>query len=126
MVHRIALIAGALALTGCASNIMKNYIGQPLQSAMVDYGPPTNAFDMPDGTRAFQWSMESTRVTPTTATTTGTAYGYGNVVNWTQRTAITGGVPITSRCNYTMFARWDDTVQTWMMTSFKKPRLDCE
>ncbi len=33
-------ITAALVLTGCASTVMKNYIGQPVESVVIDYGPP--------------------------------------------------------------------------------------
>ena len=46
-------------LIGCASEIMKGYVGRPVQDVMLDYGAPTNAFDMGDGRRAFQWIIHS-------------------------------------------------------------------
>lgn len=105
---------------------MQGYLGQPLQAAMIDYGPPQNAFDMPDGTRAFQWVMSSTYVTPTNVNNYGNAYAAGNAVNWYQNTQITGGQPITNECAYTMFARWSDAQNAWVFTSFKKPKMLCE
>jgi hypothetical protein len=124
---RVALIAAAFVmLSGCASTIMKNYVGQPLQIPMLDYGTPANAFDMPDGSRAFQWVLSSTYTPPVTATNTGNAYAVGNSVLWTQRTQINGGQPITSQCAYTMFARWDDAQNAWVITGFRKPKLMCE
>lgn len=122
---RTALVA-ALLLGGCASSVMKGYIGQPLQTVMIDHGPPANAFDMPDGTRAFQWVKSKTYVMPTTVNQTGNAYAYGPTVNWQQRTQIVGGQPITSECAYTMFARWDESQQAWVFTSFRKPKFTCE
>lgn len=123
---RILAIAAAVALTGCASQIMSGFVGQPLQQAMVKYGPPSNAFDMPDGRRAFQWAMSSTYVTPTYSTTTGNAYGYGNSVNWQTNTQITGGVPITSKCAYTLYGRWSDGANAWIVEGFEKPSFACE
>lgn len=114
----------ALALTGCASSIMKGFVGQPLQSVMIKYGAPANAFDMPDGTRAFQWIMSSTYVTPTYATNSGYATPMGNSVYWQQNTQIHGGQPITNTCAYTMFGRWNGTA--WVMTGYSKPNLMCQ
>lgn len=116
----------SLALTGCASQIMNGFVGKPLQEVMVRYGPPANAFDMGDGRRAFQWVMTSTYVTPTTAYTTGTAYGHGNSVSWTQNTRIVGGQPISNQCAYTMFGRWSDSANSWMMEGYQKPNIMCE
>ena len=38
----IAALGTAVMLTGCASKIMKNYIGAPISCVMLDYGPPEN------------------------------------------------------------------------------------
>lgn len=116
----------ALALSGCASSVMNGFVGKSVQDVMVQYGPPTNAFDMGDGRRAFQWAMTNSYVTPVTSTTTGNAYATGSNVRWMQNTQISGGVPITNTCAYTMFGRWSDTASTWVMESFQKPKLACE
>lgn len=113
-------------LSGCASNIMKGYVGKPLQTAMVQYGPPTTAFDMPDGRRAFQWVMSSTFIMPTTQTTTGTITPMGNSAMWTQNTQIYGGGPVTSKCAYTLIAQWSEASHAWMVESYAKPSLACE
>lgn len=115
-----------LTLCACASSIMQGFVGQPLQQAMIKYGPPLNAFDMGDGRRAFQWVMNSTYVTPSYATTTGNAYGIGNSVYWTQNTQISGGQPINNRCAYTLFGRWSDSTNSWLIEGFEKPNLMCE
>ena len=69
---RYTILAGLLAVVlsvgACASAIMQSYMGKPLQVVMLDYGPPANAFDMPDGSRAFQWVITSTYTTPMTVT----------------------------------------------------------
>lgn len=116
----------ALTVTGCASQIMKGYVGKPLQEAMVQYGPPQNAFDMGDGRRAFQWSMENSYTTPTFATNSGTAIPIGNSVYWTQNTQISGGQPITQKCVYTLYARWSESAHSWIVEGFAKPRYMCE
>ncbi len=123
----LAGLIGLLALGGCASGIMRGYMGKSLQEAMLDYGPPANAFDMPDGSRAFQWVMSSTYVTPTTVTQYGTARpgGFGSV-DWSSRTSIQGGQAITGTCIYTMLARWDDAANTWVFYDFRPPRVMCE
>ncbi len=115
-----------LMLAGCASNVMKGYMGKPLQEAMIDYGSPTNAFDMPDGSRAFQWVMTSTYVTPTRIANSGAVYPNGYNATWGQQTTITGGQPVTNECAYTMFAKWDDLTSTWVFTGFRKPKVMCE
>jgi len=122
---RVVLFA-ALALGGCASSIMEGFVGDPLQTAMVRYGPPQNAFDMGDGRRAFQWSMTSSYTTPTQVTNTGNAYPIGNTVWWTQNTQISGGQTFNSECIYTLYGSWDDSASVWRVTGFEKPDWTCE
>ncbi len=114
----------SLALAGCASNIMQGYVGKPIQAAMVDYGPPVNAFDMGDGRRAFQWSMTSTSTAPTFVSNSGSATPVGNSVWWTQNTQISGGGTTTRECLYTLYGRWSGSA--WVIEDFEKPRLLCE
>lgn len=125
---RNLLIISALVLTGCASSIMQGYVGKSLQEAMIDYGPPANAFDMPDGSRAFQWVMRSTYVMPTTVTNSGTVtvpYG-SDAARWSQRSQITGGQAMDSACAYTMLARWNEQQNAWIFTEYRRPRVMCE
>jgi len=126
MVRMTVMMSAALSLAGCASSIMKGYVGEPLQAAMVDYGPPANAFDMGDGRRAFQWSMTSTSTAPTMVRNSGTAVPLGNSVWWTQNTQISGGGTATTECLYTLYARWDQQTMVWRVEAFEKPRLFCE
>jgi len=123
---RAAVVILGLALSGCASSIMQGYVGQPVQQAMVDYGPPSTAFDMGDGRRAFQWAMESTGKTPTYVQNSGNVQGYGNSAWWTQNTTITGGQTVTSKCNYTLYGRWSDASNAWLIEGFEKPKFLCE
>lgn len=124
----LGVLAGLALLTGCvsASGVMKGFVGQPIQKAMVKYGPPTNAFDMPDGTRAFQWVMTDTYNAPAYATNTGSVQGYGNAAYWQQNTTIVGGGPVTSKCPYTLYANWSDAGNAWMISSYEKPSFMCE
>lgn len=107
-----------LLLAGCASQIMKGYIGKPVQAVVVDYGPPSASFDMSDGRKAFQWSRTSSYTLPTTAYTTNTAYS--------SYTTVAGGQQITEHCVYTLFARWNADREAWIVTGFNDPSLDCE
>ena len=132
--------------SGCASKIMEGYIGKDIRTVVLDYGPPENAFDMGDGTRAFQWIMRNSRTTPTyvsttgSATTTGNMYGNAyhsgqntnynanyNATTWmNSNTVISGGHTIYSKCIYTLFAKWNDEKNGWIVTGYKKPKLSCE
>ncbi len=113
-------------VAGCASQIMSGYIGQSLQEVMLDFGTPVNAFDMPDGSRAFQSVLTSSYVLPTTIAQSGNAQASGNNLNWMSNTRITGGQPVTNTCAYTMLARWVDASNAWIFYDFRKPRFGCE
>lgn len=123
---RLVFVACLSVLAGCASQVMHGFVGKPVQTVMMQYGPPSNAFDLPDGMRAFQWEVTQAGVTPTYIASTGVAAPAGNAAVWATRTRITGGQPIVSRCLYTMTGRWSEQANTWMMTGFQKPGFNCE
>lgn len=123
-----AAVAVAVGLSGCATQIMQSYVGKTVQDAAVRYGPPTNVFDMPDGRRAFQWSVSSTYVAPRTTTTNlslyappGSAFASGSA-----QTTSYGGQPITQTCLYTVFGRYNQGVGAWIIESFEKPSFMCQ
>ena len=113
-------------MTGCASMIMQSYLGKDIRDVMLDYGPPSNAFDMGDERRAFQWVIDSSYTMPSYATTTGTATTMGYQTWVTSNTAIYGGQTTTSRCVYTLFATWDNVTNGWKIVDFRKPNIMCE
>lgn len=58
----IFLVAGAsLLLAACASTVMKSYIGAPITSVMLDYGPPDNIYSLGPGQQAYQWRKNKTQ-----------------------------------------------------------------
>src|SRR3546814_17419814 len=91
-----------LCVNGCASQIMKSYIGKDVREAVLDYGPPANAIDLGGDKRAFQWVMNSRYTTPVTATTTGSVNSYGPTAWVNTNTTVTGGQTINSSCIYTL------------------------
>lgn len=119
-------MGAALGLAGCASQIMQGYVGQPVQVAMVDYGPPVNAIDMGGGARAFQWLMTQSFRTPVQTTNNGVLYPVGNSLWWTQNTTVIGGQTVTNECLYTLLAQWSEERRVWVVTGFRKPPLRCE
>ena len=55
--RNLILLGLVLAVGGCsvAATKMNSYIGGPIQMAVADYGRPHDTFDMPDGSKAYQW-----------------------------------------------------------------------
>ena len=102
-------------------------MGKSVTDAMLDYGAPQNAFDLPDGRRAFQWVYNTTYVTPTTTTTNANVVGGGYNMAWVNsNTTIAGGQPLTARCVYTLIGTWDAGQQTYIITEYRKPSFMCE
>ena len=143
---KYALWVVAFFLCGCASQIMKSYIGKDIREVVVDYGQPQNALDMGDGRRAFQWIMTKSRTTPVVVSTSGTSTtssaingtvtgtlnnsyvrAKANSTTWlNSNTQITGGETIVSECVYTLFATWNEASKSWQVVGFREPRFTCE
>lgn len=117
----IFLIAGTSAvLTACASTVMKSYIGAPITSVMLDYGPPDNVYSLGPGQQAYQWRKNKTQAI---------AGSSSGEVRTTQRgesyeTTVTPGYVERIDCFYTFYTR--NSGSEWYVTSFRQPSLECE
>jgi len=111
-----ALLA-MLGLIGCASEILKSYVGKDLSVVMLDYGPPQNKFKMPDGTIAFQWIRSTGVAMPTTSNVT----GYGNTATVTTY----GGGYSSWECAYTLFGK-PNNQNSYTIVGYQQPKIDCE
>ncbi|UCI07445.1 hypothetical protein [Mesorhizobium sp. B1-1-8] len=117
---RAFLAAALLAVSACASDIMKNYVGQPVESVILDYGPPTAIVDLGTGERAYQWRKISTNAVSGTSsgevhhTKHGTEYEVTETPGYVER----------QECFYTFYAR--SSGGRWFITNFRKPKLECE
>lgn len=110
-----------VVLSGCATMTMQGYIGKPITDVVMDYGPPANYVDLPDGKRAFQWAISKTRSTPMVINST--AYRAGPSA--TGFTTVSGGNTVTSGCIYTMIARWGAVSNTWIVEDYRTPSVAC-
>ena len=123
LIGLLALIG--LLLTGCATSIMKGYIGQPIATVVGDYGFPAGAYDLDVDKRAFVWSKTMTMVSPGTSTTTGSVVGNTMFA----QTYSSPGIAMTGSCNYVLIAerrRTDiDGPAAWTVIDFQKPRFGC-
>lgn len=112
-------VAAAIFLAGCQSDVMKGYIGQPLESVIIDYGPPTSVIELGRGQRAYQWSKISTNVAGSTSgeyrdTRRGTRYEEYTTPGYVEQ----------QECFYTFYATRSEG--RWYITNFRKPKLECE
>jgi hypothetical protein len=120
------ILMALAALGGCATGVtMRSYVGHNVTDATLDYGAPVNAFDMPDGSRAFQWRLDFEHVPPTYANTSGPVTRYGDMTWTSTHTAIYGGQPLIDKCVYTLFAVWDDSRHGWTVRGFRRPNILC-
>lgn len=118
--RRISISIGLLLITGCASDVMRDYVGRDITSVIAQYGPPTYEFDMPDGRRAFQWERLETHHVPET-----TIYEEKSNRRRTRGSSITlGGHVEEEVCFYTMYAE-PGPADSWRVVGFEKPRLEC-
>jgi len=109
-------------MAGCASSIMQSYVGKSVTEAMLDYGQPVSVFDLPNGTRAFQWKIDSSGVIAQPSTSTSQVYGSGG---WASvSTTSTNYVPFEQSCLYTLLGQKNG--QDWTIVGFRKPNLLCE
>lgn len=107
----------AILVSGCASEIMRGYVGGDITEPMLDYGPPSNVLELPDGRTAFQWSITSSYTAPITTN----VYGYGS-----SATAVTtGGGTSYSECLYTLYGM-PNPQGSFTVTGFREPNLLCE
>lgn len=113
-------VLAAAVLAGCASDIMKNYIGQPLESVVIDYGPPTEVLDLGPGERAYQWRKISTNAVSGTSTGEVRDTRHGRRYIETE----TPSYVEQKECFYTFYAR--SSGGRWYITNFRKPKLECE
>lgn len=128
LIVRLVLVTlVSVQLTGCASMIMKGYVGQSLLSVVEDYGTPTSAYDTGrEQERAFIWVMGSTYVSPQVSRT-----NVGVVGNQLYGSTVTAPATVsTSRCSYVIYAkrtRMDiEGPAAWTVVDFKRPSLMCE
>lgn len=116
----VAALTILLILSACASQVMKTYIGAPISSVMLDYGPPDNVYDMRPGERAFQWRKQKTQVV------SGQSSGEVRDTRHGRRYEVTAtpGYVTQTECFYTFFTRGSGS--DWYVTSFRQPSLECE
>ena len=119
-ISKAFFVATVLALTGCASDIMKNYIGQPVESVILDYGPPTAVVDLGQGERAYQWRKMSTNAVSGTSSGEVRHTKHGTVYEETETPAYIER----QECFYTFYARASGG--RWFITNFRQPKLECE
>lgn len=118
---RFFVVPFLLLLPACASQVMENLVGKDVTEVQLQYGPPVNVLDLPDGRKAFQWRFDSTFVMPTTTSYTGVQNG--NLISGNAYTS--GGGVFSTPCFYTLFARPNKS-QSYTVVGFQPPSLECE
>jgi hypothetical protein len=119
------LVTLALGLTGCATGIMRGYMGRTPQDVMARYGPPDNVYGLPDGGRAYQWLQisQSTSAGSEESRTRWVDRGNGRRERVT-KTQITPPTSDVKKCFYTMFAH-RSAAGAWIFDRFESPEFGC-
>lgn len=130
MKNIVLALSLTVLLTGCASQIMQSYVGQPVMAIIEDYGPPSAAYDTGKGTKTLIWSKRQTMVTGGSSYTTGNVYGYGNSASYFGTTHVTPPTVSNWDCNYVIYAKHTNkklkNPSGWTVTGFKQPNIMCE
>lgn len=116
----IVAFCGTIVLTACASQVMKSYIGSPITSVMLDYGPPDNVYKLGANEQAYQWHRTKTQAV---------AGDFTGEVHETRRGerykgTETPGYVEQTECFYTFYTRRSG--HDWYVTNFRQPSLTCE
>ena len=119
---RYVAALGVVLLAGCASQVMQGYVGKSVTEPMLDYGRPTNVFDLPNGQRAFQWKMDVGGMMPMSTPSNSTIYGSGGWASVT--TTSTTYVPYSNSCVYTLLG--ERSGKDWIIVDFRQPTMMCE
>jgi hypothetical protein len=117
------LLAAVVGLAACVSQEMAGYVGKDITEVFMTQGRPVNEFNLPDGTRAFQfyWGGGAIPI-PSTTTTTVTVAGNQAFAN-TQ--GFGGGVAYSQGCLITYIGTPNDK-KSWTVTGYGYPdRLVC-
>ena len=108
-------------LSACATQVMQGYVGKSITEPMLDYGRPTDVFELGQGRRAFQWEITSSGAIPITTPTTSTIYGSGGWANIT--TNSTSYSPYSQTCRYTLTAKASG--EDWIVDGYREPTFMC-
>ncbi|MEP7007986.1 MAG: hypothetical protein ABI810_18540 [Sphingomonas bacterium] len=119
------LPVAVLTLAGCATDIMRRYVGRGPEAVMARYGPPDNVYALPDGRRAYQWMQISESTSPgSEETRTRWRKGRdGSPFEPVTTTQINPPTNETHRCFYTMYARREGAA--WVFDAFERPEPGC-
>lgn len=120
------LLSTLVFLSGCASSIMKGYIGQPITTVIGDHGFPAGAYDVDTNKRAFVWQKSGAIVVPGSTYTSGSIIGNQMFAS----SYSTPGYASSYSCAYTLIAtktRSDiEGPAAWTVIDFLKPKFMCE
>jgi hypothetical protein len=97
---KIILLSVFLLVGGCASSVMKQYVGKDIREVYLEHGKPNNEFNLQNGQRVFQFNWGESSA--------GSPYGQK------------GG------CLLSYITERDEKNDTWIVVEYKFPnRLIC-
>lgn len=111
-------------LSGCMNirrteDLMREAIGQDVRVAFAKYGAANQEFDMPNGTRAFQWVIQQSHTTGSNAQAV--YYPHLNMAMGMS----SGNRTTHSACVFTVYGQRNQQ-GGWTIVSYEPPRPSCE
>ena len=101
---------------------MKRFIGKDTRYIDIDDGAPVNAFDLPDGRRAFQYPWGGgTYAVPHTTTTGGRVQLVANTAYHTERKLPEAYTVENPGCVITYIAEWSGAKNGWFVVAISNP-----
>jgi hypothetical protein len=106
----------AVVLLGCASTDIMRFIGKDARRVQIQNGPPLNVYDLPDGTRAFQysWAMGTPRVPEATAQDLETLVGDSSYYS-PEKLEAGSQIVKNPGCLVTCITKWDASAKAWIV-----------
>ena len=102
---------------------MKRFVGKDTRYIDIDDDAPVNAFDLPDGRRAFQYPWDGgTYVVPHTRTTRGRVQLVGNTAYHTKQKLLPGAYMVENPGRViTYIAEWNGARNGWFVVAISNP-----
>ncbi|MBV5258966.1 hypothetical protein FLX56_11130 [Synechococcus moorigangaii CMS01] len=122
------LVAIGVAMSGCVSTHMQQFIGEDIREVVMADGPPVNVFDYVGGRRVFQFRWGGGQgYIPATATTQGISYQVGSTVFSSQQTVGSPAMAVSSDgCLISYITEWSEQSEGWVVEDIRYPqRLVC-
>ena len=120
---RLIFFVLVFLLSGCVSTHMKQYLGSDIRVVVLDSGFPNAAFDLSDGSRAFQFRWGGgVFVAPSVTNVSGSVSDFSGH-SWFSASSVTtgGGAFHSEGCLISYITSWDEDTESWIVYDVRYP-----